>query len=277
MLHNIIEITIILKGGIQLSNKEMFQNSKVFTPIKPLTNSNQNSFRVNYLTEFVSQQIKQNDAINHSINKVVETVNTTHQTQEIKIDRILQEQQQQKEQSDFFLEKVDNHEKTNENILHSLQEIKNNHHQMNDSLKNEQLLNQAILDQLSFQDHQLRNTNNQLENYVTLAEQLSEQLINQGLLLKEMEQKLQVQDVYHSTVMSKLDKQDAINEKIIRQLDHLKSIVYERVNLIVEKVENSYQSTTEYFNGIINKSGFMKPFLLSSRSKDKKEENNNVN
>jgi hypothetical protein len=248
----------------------MYPNSKVFTPEKPSKQPNQQSYRLNYLNEFVTQQVIQNDEIKHSINKIVETVNSTHQTQEKMIDQVLQDQHQQKKQSEFFREKVENHGKTSEDILLSLDHIKNHQNQLNECILNEQLLNQAILDQLNFQDQQLRHTNSQLENYVALSGQLSEQLINQEQLLREMEQKLQVQDVYHQTVMSKLDKQDAMNDKIIRQLDHLKSIVYERVNIIVEKVESSFQSTSVYFQDVINKSGFMKPFLLSGRSKDTK-------
>jgi hypothetical protein len=251
-----------------LGNKDKYLSSKVFTPEKPVNQPNQQSYRLNYLNEFVSQQAKQNNEVKQSINKIVETVKKTHQTQEKKIDQVLQDQYQQKKQSEFFNEKVEIQGKKSEDILLSLDHIKNYQDQLNECLVNEQLLNQAILDQLNFQDQQLRQTNSQLETYVSLAGQLSEQLITQEQLLKEMEQKLQVQDVYHQTVMAKLDNQDAMNDKIIRQLDHLKSIVYERVNIIVEKVESSFQSTSVYFKDVLNKSGFMKPFLLSSRPKD---------
>jgi hypothetical protein len=251
-----------------LYNKDKYLSSKVFTPEKPANQTNQQSYRLNYLNEFVSQQAKQNHEIKQSINKIVDTVTTTHKTQEKKIDQVLQDQQQQKKQSEFVQEKVENHGKTSEDILLSLDHIKNYQDQLNECMVNEQLLNQAILDQLNFQDQQLRQTNSQLENYVALAGQLSEQLMIQERLLKEMEQKLQVQDVYHQTIMSKLDSQDAMNDKILRQLDNLKSIVYERVNIIVEKVESSFQSTSVYFKDVINKSGFMKPFLLTSRPKD---------
>jgi hypothetical protein len=254
-----------------LFNKEKYLSSKVFTPEKPAIQPNQQSYRLNFLNEFVSQQAKQNIEIKHSINKMVETVNTTHQTQQKKIDQVLQDQYQQKKEAEFFREKVEGHDKTSEDIFLSLDYIKKYQDKLNECMVNEQLLNQAILDQLNYQDQQLRHTNVQLETYVALAGQLSEQLITQEQLLKEMEQKLQVQDVYHQTVMTKLDKQDAINDKIIWQLDHLKSIVYERVNIIVEKVESSFQSTSVYFQDVVNKSGFMKPFLLSSRTKDSLE------
>jgi chromosome segregation ATPase len=256
-------------------------SSKVFTPIKPLNNSNQQSFRLNYLSEFISKQVEQNEEIYDALDKVEATVNSNHHAQVQKIDQLIIENQQQKEQSNFFLEKIDNNERNTDEILQSLQSLQHHNDQLNENMANEQLINQAILDQLSFQDQQLRHTNSQLDNYVTLANQLSEQLITQEKLLKEMEQKLEVQDIYHSTVMTKLDKQDAINEKILRQLDHLKSIFHERINSIVEKMEYSFQSTTDYFNDIFNKSGFMKPFLLSSRPKDTKEkeieETNKVN
>jgi predicted metal-binding transcription factor (methanogenesis marker protein 9) len=246
-------------------------HSQVFTPKKPSITSNQESFRLNYLSDFISNQVEQNIQINHSIGQVIQMVNTNHQVQDNKMDQIIKENQFQKEKSEVFLEKVESHEKTAENILLSIEKISNHHDQLNQSIKNEQLLNQAILDQLSFQDTQLRNTNNQLENYVTLANQLSEQLISQEKLLIEMEQKLQVQDIYHQTVMKKLDNQDAVNEKILRQIDHLRSVVYESVSEVIDKLEKSYHATTDYFNGILNKTGFMKPFLLTRKPKEDKK------
>jgi hypothetical protein len=246
--------------------------SKVFTPDKPVSNSNQHSYRLNFLSEFISTQIKQNETIQHNLKSVVSTIDETRQEQEQKMDQIILHQQYQNQQSDQYIKKVSSQEKTNDEILLNIQQLTENHIEFGKSLQNEQLINQAILDQLNFQDQQLRETNKQLENYVTLATKLSEQLINQENILKEMEQKLLIQDIYHSTVMSKLENQEALNEKIIRQLDHLKSIIYERVTLIVDKVEHSFQSTSEYFHEIFTKAGFTKPFLLSGRPKEKKLE-----
>ncbi|MFD2445613.1 hypothetical protein ACFSO7_16760 [Bacillus sp. CGMCC 1.16607] len=249
--------------------------SKVFTPKQPLPNPNQQSFRLNYLTEFLSQQINQNEAINESIDKVLSTVHQTQHTQEVKIEQILKVNKEQTEISTQFLEKFENQGKTTADISNSLQELQDQNKQLSENIGKEQLINQAILDQLSFQDQQLKNTNSLLTNYVDLAMELTTQLQLQEKMVQEMDQKLQLHDVYHNTVMERLDKQEAFNEKIIRQLDFLKSLVFERVNLVIEKVENSYQSTTDYLNGLVSKTGFMKPFLLSSRPKEKSEKNNN--
>jgi hypothetical protein len=267
-------------GGAIMSLNGLNLSPKVFTPKKPLPNPNQQNFRLNYLSEFMSQQLLQNETINESIDEVLTTVNQTHTTHELKIDQIIEESHQQKEMNHLFLEKVDLQGKSTEEIFLSLQHLNEKNQQLSESIVNEQLMNQAILDQLTFQDQQLRNTNSQLENYVNLAHELSAQLLLQEQILKEMNQKLQVHDIYHNTVMESLDKQEAMNEKIFRQLDFLKSLIYERVNIMIEKVENSYQSTTEYFDGLFNKLGFMRPFLLSNRPKDKidieiEEENEN--
>jgi hypothetical protein len=258
-----------LKGVYALLDKKMYLNSKVFTPGQPVNASNQQSFRINYLSEFVTQQLLQNENIHYSIEEIISTINCTQQQQENKMNLILKDQQHQKDQSNYYIQKVELQSKTTDVVLHTLESLKNQQIEMNECIQKEQLLNQAILDQLNFQDQQLRQTNSQLNNYVNLSTQLNEQLIQQEKILKEMEQKLQLQDVYHSTVMSKLDTQDAMNEKIIRQIDQLKAIVYERVNSIIEKIELSYEATTLYINDLFNKNGFMKPFLLSSKTKEK--------
>lgn len=252
-------------------------HSKVFTPDNPMPKSNQQSFRLNYISEFVSQQLQQNDKISHSMNEIISTVNQNHQIHDQKMELILKENQNQKNQSDVYLEKVVHQEKITEEIHSSLKDLIEQNYQLSENISNEKLMNQAILDQLSFQDQQLRNTNHQLESYVNLAQNLSEQLLQQEMILKEIDQKVQVHDVYHSTVMDRLDKQDAFNEKVLRQLEHLKTVIYERVSHVIDKIESSYQSTTDYFNGVFNQSGFMKPFLLSSRPKEKNEKDKKPN
>ncbi|MHC0035613.1 hypothetical protein [Pseudoneobacillus sp. C159] len=256
-----------------------YQDSKVFTPKKRDNLSNQQSYRLNYLSEYLSEQMKQNQSITENLNKITSSMNETQKDQVIKMNEIISGQQQQTLQSNQFINKILSQEKINEEIITSLNQLKGNHIEMGKSLQTEQQINQAILDQLNFQDQQFRETNKRLENYVTLATKLSEQLLIQEQILKGMGQKLDVQDVYHTTVMNKLEKQEALNEKIIRQIDHLKSIVYERATLILEKVEQSFQSTSEYFQEIFTKAGFSKPFLLQGRPKEKTsdEETNHIN
>lgn len=255
---------------MMLDKEKVFQ-SKVFTP-KVLSNlSNQENYRLNFLNEFMAQQLKQNENLNQSLVEVSESVRYTHSAQKEKIEQVLHDQQLQRNQTDLFKEKVESQGKTSEKILSSICDLKDYQMQLNECMENEKLINQAILDQLNFQDNQLRQTNDQLVYYATLAGELSEQLIVQGQLLKEMEEKLQLQDIYHQTVMNKLDSQEALNEKIIRQLDQLKLIIHERINSTIEKIESSFQSTSNYIANIFDKSGFTKPFLLASRPKEKNE------
>jgi hypothetical protein len=254
-----------------MGEKGKYLPSKVFAPKSKPNLSNQKNYRLNYLNEFISQQLKQNENIQQSFLSVSESVHSTHLAQKARIEQVISDQQQHKYQTELFNEKVKNQSKISEEILHTVYQLNDNQAQLNTSIENEKLINQAILDQLNFQDNQLRQTNDQLVYYATLSGQLSEQLIVQGQLLKEMEEKLQLQDIYHQTVMSKLDTQEALNEKIIRQIEQLKMAIHERMNNIIEKMESSFMSTTKYFTNLINKSGFTKPFLLPGRTKDVRE------
>ena len=49
---------------------------------------------------------------------------------------------------------------------------------------------------------------------------------------------------------NRVESQEGLMEKVLRQIDHLRSILYERTNFLDEKIEKAY----EYFNKIYSKS-----------------------
>ena len=70
-------------------------------------------------------------------------------------------------------------------------------------------------------------------------ESIAEQTRKQEELYEEFSNKLNLQEVYHNTVMERLDQQEGLIKKLSGELDHLRSVIYERASHIIEKVESN--------------------------------------
>ncbi|MCZ2260520.1 hypothetical protein [Sporosarcina sp. G11-34] len=84
---------------------------------------------------------------------------------------------------------------------------------------------------------------------------------NEELILKmaqqiDLQQKMETQVLKHQNtqdeVISRLENQEALSEKMVRQIDSLRSALYERTHFLAEKIEESYKSTSSYINQIIS-------------------------
>ncbi|MBI0577134.1 hypothetical protein IEC97_07155 [Neobacillus cucumis] len=70
-------------------------------------------------------------------------------------------------------------------------------------------------------------------------------------------------------VLTRLDRQEALTEKILRQINHIRSILFERTNYLATKIEDGYKVTSTYVYKLMTGSDQPLSFLLRN---DKKEE-----
>ncbi|MDQ6597448.1 hypothetical protein E2K98_06635 [Bacillus salipaludis] len=70
-------------------------------------------------------------------------------------------------------------------------------------------------------------------------------------------------------VLTRLDRQEALTEKILRQINHIRSILFERTNYLATKIEDGYKVTSTYVYKLMTGSEQPLTFLLRN---DKKEE-----
>ena len=54
---------------------------------------------------------------------------------------------------------------------------------------------------------------------------------------------LSIHEEHQVDVLKQLDKQEALTEKISRQLNHIRSIIFERTNYLATKLEDGYKLT----------------------------------
>ena len=114
----------------------------------------------------------------------------------------------------------------------------------------------ARLDDKQQEFHQM------LEDEHVVSQEFKEQIAKQILQQEDVQQ----------AFMSRLDNQEGMTEKMVRQLDHLRSMLYERTNFLTEKIENSYTMTTSYLAKLLTSSEQpMTRFWMNPKSVEKQK------
>lgn len=90
-----------------------------------------------------------------------------------------------------------------------------------------------------------------LGKYSDKNEELSSKIEQQIELQQELASQMAKQEVFQYDVMNRLDKQEALTERMMRKMDHFRTLLYERTNLLTEKIEQGYTSTSAYIHKIM--------------------------
>ncbi|MDF2855984.1 MAG: hypothetical protein K0Q87_1835 [Neobacillus sp.] len=107
-----------------------------------------------------------------------------------------------------------------------------------------------------------RNSRLQAANEL-LASKINEQVE----LQKQLSQEFTKQEEFQTEVLSRLDKQEALTEKIYRQLNHIRSILFERTNYLAEKMDEGYKLTSSYVYNLMTGNDQPVSFTLLNRNK----------
>lgn len=227
--------------------------------------TNQESFRLNYLQDVISKQNQLNQLLSHSVdhtNQILEKSTLDHNNQ---FQYVLQELIKQNEITKAFKEALEKQDTTNELILERISQLEKNNELLAKKLNSEKLVTQAILDQQSYQDSYLQKLTSKMDQSESNSNRLTSQLEKQEEFYEDLANKLQLQEVFHNTVMERLDQQEGLIRKIGLEIDHLRTIIFERTNHLVEKFETSFNK-------------FVQPVqrFFISRKEEEAKENENV-
>ncbi|MEH7076595.1 hypothetical protein [Neobacillus drentensis] len=117
---------------------------------------------------------------------------------------------------------------------------------------------------------QLVDLRKRLDSNEDTNHQLIVQMNEQLELQKEFAETLTKQEEFQAGVLQRLDTQEALIDKITRQINHIRSILFERTNYLAAKIDEGYKITSSYVYKLMTGSDQPLTFLLM---KDKKEEN----
>jgi chromosome segregation ATPase len=119
---------------------------------------------------------------------------------------------------------------------------------------------------------QLNDLRNRLERYEKANHQLVLQMNEQLELQKEVAEKITKQEEFQGGVLQRLDTQEALMDKISRQINHIRSILFERTNYLATKIDDGYKLTSTYVYKLMTGSDQPLTFFLMNQ---RKEENQN--
>jgi hypothetical protein len=116
---------------------------------------------------------------------------------------------------------------------------------------------------------QLNDLRNRLDRHEDTNHQLVLKMNQQLELQKEVAEKMTKQEEFQGEVLERLDNQEALMDKISRQINHIRSILFERTNYLATKIDDGYKLTSSYVYNLMTGSEKPLTFFLMNR----KEEN----
>lgn len=182
---------------------------------------------------------------------------------------------------DYISELIDEQQKANVSLINAISEMKHRFHEQEDKQSyhwNEVTgqLNELKTNNQSkkeFEEQMIRwlktldEKNSQLQ---TANLELSLQISAQMELQKQLSKKFSNQEEFQTGVLTRLDQQEALTEKISRQLNNIRSILFERTNFLAQKIEEGYKITSSYVYNLMTGTEQPLTFYMLNKKEEKK-------
>ncbi|MCM3121947.1 MULTISPECIES: hypothetical protein [unclassified Mesobacillus] len=249
-----------------------FVSPQVFSKNQEVENpENQEKFRLNYLNEVLNEQQKLNHALSGSVMKFDNSLEQNRQEQIKHFNALVSSLAKQENLSEKVIENIYEQKESTSDLDDKLIKLEEMHEQFSKTLLNKELTSQAILDQLACQQSMIIDLNRKLLEYEDVTKALVIQAQKQEELQDMIAKHIDLQGIFHETVMEQLGKQDAVGEGISDQLGEIKSSLSTKANEIIEKLENQYSKFTHFLLSLIVPNITQKKII---RGKMFKKENN---
>lgn len=217
-------------------------NPQVYRPRKktPIS-SNQQVFKLNYLQNILEEQSTINKTLTHSVEQVNQSIEKSNDHHQRSLNQMFMKLEEQAIISNQLKQYILQQEEIKKELLDRMNTVERTSLALMDKFEADSLLTEAILKQQSTQDDALMKISANLEENESVAEQLKKHEV----LYEDFAKKIEVQEIYHKTVMERLDQHEGLIRKLHGELDHLRSIVFERTTYILEKLEGHFNRITK--------------------------------
>ena len=223
------------------------QHPDVFKSNEIIYAPNQRLFQRDYLSELMEEQQKANDLLQYSLRKlensfVQQEQALTHQSKKIgnqsyKIDELNFQHEEFENQIVNWMKKLEAENRNQQVVLA-------------DSL----LVEREFTDKINAVSQSNQEIVNELGKHGLIHETLSLKMDEQSSLQKKIFIQLSQQDNNQNEMIKRLESQEALTEKMLRQIDHFRSILFERTHYLAEKIENGYNVTSSYIYKLMKSS-----------------------
>lgn len=162
---------------------------------------------------------------------------------------------------DYLSEVIDEQHQANVSLINAINEMKR------------QFLNQEVVQANNWDKivNQLNEISTDNQKHTEYEELIIHLLKTQEELQKQLSEKISKQEEFQTGVLTRLDQQEALTEKISRQLNHIRSILFERTNYLAEKIDEGYKITSSYVYNLMTGSDQPITFYLMNNKKGEKQ------
>ncbi|MCM3569574.1 hypothetical protein [Neobacillus mesonae] len=234
------------------------QNPGLYKNNKSIQEPNQAYSRRDFLTEIMKEQEQANAALKHSLAELKSRTMTqekSHLQQWNQVDQQLTELRKNNlEQKDF-----------EQQIIQFLQTLKEKNIHFEKALEDEALIKENMLEKVNELSESLQEMKQRLEVQDKTNQQMTKQIDEQLEIQKNTAAK---QEEFQGEVLQRLDNQEALTEKMLRQLNHIRSIIFERTNFLASKIEDGYKLTSSYVYKLMTGSEQPLTFFMLNQKKE---------
>lgn len=236
--------------GLFINNE---QHKNVFKATENIKAPQQLYYRSNHLSELLQEQRLFNQSMKktiHQLNMVSEQQRHMQTIQWNETKQQLQNLYQQNEQQD---------------TTHLLKTLEQHIHHIMQFMKDDRLKQHHMVQQ-SYDEIMLK-----INDYATHDERILEAMDKQRIEYQKITDSVMKQEKRQEKIDERLEKQEALTEKLVRQVDHLRSVIYERVNYLAGKLDTMYKDTSTYMSQLLTKATFpMSSYMFMPKDKQSK-------
>ncbi|WP_060210151.1 hypothetical protein [Sporosarcina koreensis] len=208
---------------------------------------NQSIYRTDSLSEAIKEQKKSFDKMNEKYNEMEKQIQKQRRIQSdrwrttgSRFDEILDHQSQ--------------HRQFEQDAIATLERLDLKHKELQKMLESKRRMNEELVEQINMLN----------QSNAEIAERLDKFDADQGMLLTKMDTQIEKQEQFSISLekqktaqidmATRIEQHEGLIEKVMRQMDFLKSVIFERSHFLAEKIDKSYLLTTTYISNLKGKS-----------------------
>jgi len=228
-----------------------------------IVTTNQQVAKYNFMDELLEEQKKSTAELIQSIQDLNKLYDRQVKKQSVQWNNVNTQMKDIQIRNDYLTE-------YGSQIVEQLTNLDHKYKNLETTLGKDQQLQRSILTEIKSLKDFDQEIANRFDKNEAANQQISDELTEQLELQKELSTKLSSHEEFQSEVVKRLDNQEVLTEKIARQLNHIRSIIFERTNYLAEKIDEGYKLTSTYVYKLMN--GNDQPLTFTLMKNKKKEE-----
>ncbi|MFS0688324.1 hypothetical protein AB1K89_03605 [Sporosarcina sp. 179-K 8C2 HS] len=228
----------------------LFFNKKNHTDLYKgdnIAERNQAIYRTDSLSEAMKEQKIAFDTMNEKYSEMEKQLQNQRRIQSVRwkstgrrFDEILDYQSQ--------------HRQFEREAMETLERLDRKHIELQKMIENKRRMNEELVEQINMLTQSNAEIAERLENFDIVQEKLLTKMDAQIEKQDQFSLSLEEQKTAQNEIVERIEQHEGLIEKMVRQMDFLRSVIFERSHFLAEKIDKSYQLTTTYIGSLRGKS-----------------------